>query len=294
MAPRRPSGSTTRIRRRRPRSRSRSRPRATGTLVELEHRGFEKHGEAGAEDAPRSSPPRRLDRPAADVREGRLNAVPPASAGPLRCPQMYVSMSRLRIPVRARRRPGRAPSVRASRLVDDADGFVDLQVWQSDRDDGELIMVSRWRSIRDAFKAYMRSPRRVRVLPRPDRPGARRTRSSSSGSSTCTRTRWWRSERPAPRRRAAGRRPTEAHARRRADRARRRSPRRSPTATSSASRRTSSATATPRASGRSTTRSTCSTGRSCDVEGFVDLEQAGRLAGRRARRRATSRSSTSR
>ena len=41
-------------------------------------------------------------------------------------------------------------------LVDDADGFVDLQVWQSDRDEGELIMVSRWRD-REAFKTYMRS-----------------------------------------------------------------------------------------------------------------------------------------
>ena len=42
------------------------------------------------------------------------------------------------------------------RLVDRADGFVDLQVWQSDRDPGELIMVSRWRD-RRAFTAYMRS-----------------------------------------------------------------------------------------------------------------------------------------
>ena len=41
-------------------------------------------------------------------------------------------------------------------LVDDADGFVDLQVWRSDRDPGEVLMVSRWRD-RDAFKAYMRS-----------------------------------------------------------------------------------------------------------------------------------------
>jgi len=41
-------------------------------------------------------------------------------------------------------------------LVDHADGFVDLEVWQSDRDDGEVIMVSRWRD-RDAFRAYMRS-----------------------------------------------------------------------------------------------------------------------------------------
>jgi heme-degrading monooxygenase HmoA len=65
-------------------------------------------------------------------------------------------MSRLRVP------PERAPAlVSAFRnrvgLVDQADGFVDLQVWQSDRDDGELIMVSRWRD-RGAFKAYMRSP----------------------------------------------------------------------------------------------------------------------------------------
>jgi len=43
-----------------------------------------------------------------------------------------------------------------SRLVDDADGFVDLQVWQSDRDAGEVLMVSRWRD-RETFKAYMKS-----------------------------------------------------------------------------------------------------------------------------------------
>ena len=41
-------------------------------------------------------------------------------------------------------------------LVDSADGFIDLQVWQSDRDPGEIVMVSRWRD-RAAFKAYMRS-----------------------------------------------------------------------------------------------------------------------------------------
>jgi len=41
-------------------------------------------------------------------------------------------------------------------LVDHADGFVDLQVWQSDRDPAELVMVSRWRD-RAAFKAYMKS-----------------------------------------------------------------------------------------------------------------------------------------
>jgi heme-degrading monooxygenase HmoA len=41
-------------------------------------------------------------------------------------------------------------------LVDSADGFVDLQVWQSDRDAGEIVMVSRWRD-RAAFTAYMKS-----------------------------------------------------------------------------------------------------------------------------------------
>jgi heme-degrading monooxygenase HmoA len=68
---------------------------------------------------------------------------------------MYVSMSRLEIPTE------RAPELVAAfrkrvRLADEADGFVDLQVWQSDRDPGEILMVSRWRD-RDAFKAYMRS-----------------------------------------------------------------------------------------------------------------------------------------
>jgi heme-degrading monooxygenase HmoA len=41
-------------------------------------------------------------------------------------------------------------------LVDDADGFIDLQVWRSDRDPAEVLMVSRWRD-RAAFKAYMKS-----------------------------------------------------------------------------------------------------------------------------------------
>jgi heme-degrading monooxygenase HmoA len=68
---------------------------------------------------------------------------------------MYVSMSRLRID------PARAPDlVTAFRaragLVDAFDGFVDLQVWQSDRDPGEIVMVSRWET-RAHFTAYMRS-----------------------------------------------------------------------------------------------------------------------------------------
>ena len=67
---------------------------------------------------------------------------------------MYVSLSRLRVPEE------RAPELVAAfrgraHLVEEADGFVDLQVWQSDRDAGELVMVSRWRD-RRAFKAYMK------------------------------------------------------------------------------------------------------------------------------------------
>ncbi len=68
---------------------------------------------------------------------------------------MYVSLSRLRV------ERERAPELvsafrRRAHLVDHADGFVDLQVWQSDRDPAELVMVSRWRD-REAFKAYMKS-----------------------------------------------------------------------------------------------------------------------------------------
>jgi heme oxygenase (mycobilin-producing) len=68
---------------------------------------------------------------------------------------VYVSLSRLR--VRAERSDELVRAFRArARLVDDADGFVDLQVWQSDRDPEEVVMVSRWRD-RAAFQAYMRS-----------------------------------------------------------------------------------------------------------------------------------------
>ena len=69
---------------------------------------------------------------------------------------MYVSMSRLRVPDDRSDELVAAFRNRA-RLVERADGFVDLQVWRSDRDPGELIMVSRWRD-RQAFTAYMRSP----------------------------------------------------------------------------------------------------------------------------------------
>jgi heme-degrading monooxygenase HmoA len=40
-------------------------------------------------------------------------------------------------------------------FVDESDGFIDLQVWQSERDASQLIMASRWRD-RAAFRGYMR------------------------------------------------------------------------------------------------------------------------------------------
>jgi heme-degrading monooxygenase HmoA len=68
---------------------------------------------------------------------------------------MYVSLSRLRV------EDERADDLVAAfrnraHLVDDAPGFVDLEVWRSDRDPCEVIMVSRWRD-RDSFRRYMRS-----------------------------------------------------------------------------------------------------------------------------------------
>ena len=68
---------------------------------------------------------------------------------------MYVSMSRLRVaPDRAdelvERFRGRIG------LVDAFDGFCGLEVWRSDRDPEEILMVSRWRD-RACFTAYMRS-----------------------------------------------------------------------------------------------------------------------------------------
>ena len=68
---------------------------------------------------------------------------------------MYVSLSRLRVP--AERADELVEAFRARvGLVDGFEGFVDLQVWQNDRDPGELTMVSRWRD-RDCFKTYMKS-----------------------------------------------------------------------------------------------------------------------------------------
>ena len=68
---------------------------------------------------------------------------------------MYVALSRLRVaPTHV---DALVSAFRArARLVDAADGFVDLEVWRSDRDAGDVVMVSRWRD-RAAFTAYMRS-----------------------------------------------------------------------------------------------------------------------------------------
>jgi len=68
---------------------------------------------------------------------------------------VYVSISRLRVDEQRSDELVEAFRRRA-RLVDDADGFVDIQVWRSDRDPGEVLMVSRWRD-REAFRTYMKS-----------------------------------------------------------------------------------------------------------------------------------------
>jgi heme-degrading monooxygenase HmoA len=74
---------------------------------------------------------------------------------PLRDGLMYISLSRLRVPDKRAAELVAAFRQRAH-LVDEAEGFLDLQVWQSDRDAAEIVMVSRWRD-RAAFKAYMKS-----------------------------------------------------------------------------------------------------------------------------------------
>jgi heme-degrading monooxygenase HmoA len=68
---------------------------------------------------------------------------------------MYVSMSRLRVDA-AQSDALVAAFRRRAHLVDRFEGFTDLEVWRSDRDPGEVLMVSRWRD-RAAFTAYMRS-----------------------------------------------------------------------------------------------------------------------------------------
>jgi len=68
---------------------------------------------------------------------------------------MYVSMSRLRVAA-SEADALVAAFRRRAHLVDSAPGFIDLEVWRSDRDAEEVLMVSRWRD-RAAFTAYMRS-----------------------------------------------------------------------------------------------------------------------------------------
>ena len=68
---------------------------------------------------------------------------------------MYISMSHLRVDA------GRTDELIAAfrdraGLVDGFDGFEGLEVWRSDRDPDEVIMVSRWRD-RGCFRDYMRS-----------------------------------------------------------------------------------------------------------------------------------------
>src|SRR3978361_456004 len=70
-------------------------------------------------------------------------------------PHMYVSVSRLRVAADRSDELIAAFTQRAG-LVEDHDGFIDLQVWRSDRDPAEVLMVSRWRD-RDCFTAYLRS-----------------------------------------------------------------------------------------------------------------------------------------
>jgi heme-degrading monooxygenase HmoA len=68
---------------------------------------------------------------------------------------MYVSVSRLRVEAERSAELVAAFTDRA-RLVDSHDGFLDLQIWRSDRDPTEVLMVSRWRD-RAAFTLYMKS-----------------------------------------------------------------------------------------------------------------------------------------
>ena len=76
---------------------------------------------------------------------------------------MYVSLSRLRVP-ESRADELVAAFRRRAGLVDAFEGFVDLQVWQNDRDPGELTMVSRWRD-RECFRPLRpRVPGRGRAL----------------------------------------------------------------------------------------------------------------------------------
>jgi heme-degrading monooxygenase HmoA len=68
---------------------------------------------------------------------------------------MYVSVSRLRVDLDQVDRLIDAFRARAG-LVDAFPGFMGLEVWRSERNPGEVLMVSRWRARAD-FTAYMKS-----------------------------------------------------------------------------------------------------------------------------------------
>lgn len=68
---------------------------------------------------------------------------------------MYVSMSRLRVEPESSDRLIEAFRNRLG-AVDAHEGFLGLEVWRSDRDASEVLMISRWRD-RSCFKAYMKS-----------------------------------------------------------------------------------------------------------------------------------------
>lgn len=68
---------------------------------------------------------------------------------------MYVSLSRLRVPEDRADELVAAFRARAG-LVEQFDGFLNVEVWQNDRDPGELTMVSHWTD-RASFTAYMKS-----------------------------------------------------------------------------------------------------------------------------------------
>ena len=67
----------------------------------------------------------------------------------------YVSVSRLRVDPTAVEDLIAAFRDRVG-LVDAFPGFIDLEVWQSDREPGEVLMVSHWARRAD-FTAYMKS-----------------------------------------------------------------------------------------------------------------------------------------
>ena len=70
-------------------------------------------------------------------------------------PDVYVSVSRLRVPQDRSDELVAAFQERAG-LVDSFEGFVDLEVWRSDKDGEEIWMVSHW-ATKEHFTAYMRS-----------------------------------------------------------------------------------------------------------------------------------------